>query len=340
MISLAEIQHKIDFKTKPLGALGDLESLALQICRVQNTLSPQLIEPLIVVFAADHGIANEGVSAYPQDVTWQMVLNFLNGGAAINVFANQHQIKVKIVDTGVNKDFGDIEQLISCKVNYGSRNFLNQKALTIKELELCFENGRGVVKNHLASNNTNIIGFGEMGIGNTSSAAMLMHCLTDVPLKNCIGRGTGLNDAQYLQKQSILTQALNFHKNIDKNNILEVLQTFGGFEIATMVAALQESYDNNLLILVDGFISTVSLLVAYKLNPKVIDNVIFCHQSHEGGHALLLQYLNGKPILNLNMRLGEGSACALAYPLVKSACDFMNNMASFESASVSNKEKL
>ena len=330
-----QLQHKIDFKTKPIGALGSLEKLALQIGQVQNTLTPILSNPTIVVFAADHGIANEGISAYPQEVTFQMVMNFLNGGAAINVFSKQNSIHLKIVDAGVNFDFDEPENLINAKIAKGTKSFLEQKAMTEAQLQQCFVKGKEIVT-QMATTGCNVIGFGEMGIGNTSSATMLMSYLCNLPIEKCVGRGTGLNDAQLVNKIEILKQSQSFHGTIEDPK--EVLQTFGGFEIAQMCSAMLIAYNNKMLVLVDGFIASSAFLVAYKINPNIISNAVFCHLSDEFGHQNLLNYLNAEPLLQLNMRLGEGTGCAVAFPIIESAVAFLNNMASFESAGVSNKE--
>ncbi len=329
-----QIQHKIDFKTKPLGALGILEKLALQIGSVQNTLSPELKNPTIVVFAGDHGIAKEGVSAYPQEVTFQMVMNFLQGGAAINVFSKQNGIDLKIIDAGVNFDFEKNPNLIDAKIAKGTQNFLQQKAMSKEEINLCFEKSSEIIAK-IAENGCNIIGFGEMGIGNTSSATMLMSTICDFSIEMCVGRGTGLNDEQLKNKVEILQQAQEKHGKI--NHAEEALQTFGGFEIAQMCGAMLAAYKKNMLILVDGFIASAAFLVAYKINPDILKNAVFCHLSDEFGHKYLLNYLGVKPLLTLEMRLGEGSGCAVAYPIVQSAVAFLNEMASFESAGVSNK---
>lgn len=336
-VSKESIERKIDFKTKPTGALGKLEKLAQQICTIQDTLEPALISPTIFVFAADHGIARDGVSAYPQDVTWQMVYNFLSGGAGINVFAKQNGIDLKVVDAGVNKDFANNPDLIHLKVNAGTKSFLQEKAMTEQELDQCFINGKNLIRGFKESSDCNVIGFGEMGIGNTSSASLIMHCLTGIPLKKCVGKGTGLDFVKYQSKQKILAKAFSKHK-IDHTNPMEVLQTFGGFEIATMASAMLESYEQNMLLLIDGFIASAAFLAAFKIDPYIIDNAVFCHKSDESGHQLLLANLGASPILDLGMRLGEGTGCAIAYPIIKSAVAFMNEMASFESAVVSNKD--
>lgn len=329
----ARIQHKIDGKTKPLGALGFLETLALKIAKVQHTLTPELKAPSQIIFAADHGLAQDGVSAYPPEVTHQMVLNFLQGGAAINVFCKQHHIALKIVDAGVNFNFEDHEQLIHAKAGYGTKSTLREKAMTQQELDFCLEQGALLVNEEFAKG-CNIIGFGEMGIGNTSAASLLMSALTQLPIDQCVGRGTGMNNDQLAQKTAVLKQVLAFHGTI--TDPLEILQTYGGFEIAQMCGAMCQAYKNNMLILVDGFIATAAFAIAQRLQPQCADNAIFCHESDEYGHRAFLETLGQKAILNLNLRLGEGTGCAIAYPIVQSAVAFLNEMASFESAGISN----
>lgn len=325
------LQAKIDQKTKPLGALGQLETLALQIGLIQNTLTPCLDNPCIIIFAGDHGIAEAGVSAYPQSVTGQMVANFLTGGAAINVFARQHGINLLIVDAGVNADLPDHPALIKAKIGNGTGNFLTQSAMTSSQCLAALQTGAEVVSQQY-DKGCNCIGFGEMGIGNTSSAAMLMHCLTGLDLGHCVGRGTGLNDEQVQHKTAVLQRALNRHNHIKEP--LEVLATFGGFEIAMMVGAFLKAAELRLLIPVDGFIACTALLVACKLHPQVLDYCVFSHVSHEQGHQALLCHLNARPLLNLDLRLGEGSGIALAYPLLQSAVSFLNDMATFAEAGV------
>ncbi|TAH25517.1 MAG: nicotinate-nucleotide--dimethylbenzimidazole phosphoribosyltransferase [Cytophagales bacterium] len=331
-----QLQHKINYKTKPIGALGLLEILALQIGSIQDSISPVLQNPTIVVFAGDHGIAKEGVSAYPQEVTFQMVINFLHGGAAINVFCKQNNIHLKVVDSGVNFEFELNEHLINAKIDFGTNSFLKAKAMTENQLQKCFEKGSEIVS-EIKDSNCNIIGFGEMGIGNTSSAALLMSSLCNFPIEHCVGRGTGLDDSQFQNKISLLKQAQAFHGEIIDPK--EVMQTFGGFEIAQMCGAMLAAYENNMIILVDGFIASSAFLVAYKINASIIHNTIFSHLSDEFGHQNLLNYLGAEPILKLNMRLGEGTGCAIAYPIIESAVAFLNNMASFESAGVLNKDR-
>jgi len=325
------LQAKIDQKTKPLGALGQLESLALQIGLAQNSLTPSLNKPCILIFAGDHGIAGAGVSAYPQTVTAQMVANFLAGGAAISVFARQHGIELLIVDAGVNADLDSHPKLIDAKIGKGTRNCLTHPAMTEEECVKALQAGAEIVlRQH--EYGSNCIGFGEMGIGNTSSAALLMHCLTGMPLVQCVGRGTGLNDEQLQNKTSVLQQALSQHKGATEP--LDVLATFGGFEIAMMVGAYLKAAELGMLILVDGFIASAALLVASKLYPQVLDYCIFSHVSSEQGHQALLKQFNAKALLNMELRLGEGSGIALAYPLLQSAVVFLNEMATFDEAGV------
>jgi len=334
-ITSREIQAKIDLKTKPVGALGALEKLAFQIASVQDTLSPQLMNPHIIVFAASHGIASEGVSAYPSEVTPQMVLNFIGGGAAINVFTRQHGINLLLVDAGVEYDFGKNEKLIDAKVNFGTKSFARQPAMSDAECRQCLEKGAELVR-EVRESGCNVIGFGEMGIGNTSSASVIMSRLLNIPISECVGKGTGLDDAQLARKIAVLTSASEHHRGIS-DAPESVLATFGGFEIAMMCGAMLEAAQLGMLVLVDGFIASVSYLVAFKMDSSIRRNAVFCHQSNEKGHRLLLQSLEGEALLKLDMRLGEGTGCALAYPLLQSAIAFLNEMASFESAGVSQK---
>jgi len=334
---IPQLKSKIDSKTKPIGALGMLELIALKIGLIQNTLRPELTNPTIIVFAGDHGIASEGVSAYPQEVTHQMVLNFLSGGAAICVFSKQNGINLKIVDAGVNFDFSNTPNLINAKISMGTKNFLNSPAMDKVQCENALSKGALIVKEQ-GEKGCNIIGFGEMGIGNTSSASIIMSILCNIFIENCVGRGTGLDNTKLKRKTQILKQAIkNRIPNIEKSNPLSVLSTFGGFEIAMICGGMLQAAELNMIILIDGFIVTSALLVASKINPSVLDYCIFCHKSDEKGHSKVLDDLNAEPLLDLKMRLGEGTGVAIAYPLIKSSINFLNNMASFEDANVTKK---
>jgi nicotinate-nucleotide--dimethylbenzimidazole phosphoribosyltransferase len=328
------LQDKIDQKTKPLGALGEIESLALRIGLIQQTLSPNLRRPLILVFAGDHGIAAEGVSAFPAEVTPQMVLNFLSGGAAINVFARQNGIELVVVDAGVNFAFDPQSKLVDAKIASGTRNFLREPAMSIEQCEQAIARGAALVSEaHQAG--TNVIGFGEMGIANTSSAAILACLASGAPLSACVGRGTGIDDAGLAHKLNILQQAMKRHGPPEKP--LAALAAFGGFEIAMMTGAMLRAAELRMVLLIDGFIATAALATAARFHPEVLEYCVFSHRSHEQGHRLLLQHLAAKPLLDLGLRLGEGTGAALAYPLVAAAVAFLNEMASFESAGVSEK---
>ncbi|MEN2751316.1 nicotinate-nucleotide--dimethylbenzimidazole phosphoribosyltransferase [Psychrobacter sp. FBL11] len=329
-----QLQQIIDSKTKPLGALGRLETLALQLGMIQGTTTPHINQPQIRVFAADHGLTKHGTSAYPSAVTAQMVYNFLQGGAAINVLARQHNIELKVVDAGVDADFAnspfkDHPQLLDYKVRCGSRDALTEPAMTEEECLATLENGMKVVKG-LAGN---LLIVGEMGIGNTSAASLLLARLGDVPIADCIGRGTGLDDAGLQHKTDILTQVLARHN--EAQSPLDALAALGGLEIAMMAGALIQAASERRILLIDGFIASSALLAAERLAPGVAQYAIFAHHSVEPGHAHLLKLLNAEPLLDMGMRLGEGSGAALAYPLLQSACAIINEMASFSDAGIS-----
>jgi nicotinate-nucleotide--dimethylbenzimidazole phosphoribosyltransferase len=327
----AQLKRAIDNKTKPPGSLGMLEALALQLGLIQQTVSVELRQPTIVVFAADHGVVAEGISAYPQSVTWQMVENFLAGGAAINVFARQNACALQVVDAGVNHDFGPRAQLIDRKVARGTANFAQQSAMSAAECATALEHGMQIA----AALEGNVIGFGEMGIGNTTAAAALMHKLTGIPVAECVGAGTGLTPEGILNKQRVIEAAVARHAGVD--DPLAILATFGGFEIAMIAGAMLKAAERRMVLLIDGFIVTSALLVAARIEPAILDYCVFSHCSDERGHSHMLAHLRARPLLNLGLRLGEGTGCALALPLLHAACAFLHEMATFESAQVSDK---
>ena len=329
----AALRAKIDGKTKPPGSLGRLEMLALQIGRVRGTLTPSLGNPQLVVFAGDHGAAKAGISAYPQDVTWQMVENFLAGGAAINVFARANGLGLTIVDAGVAHDFGRREGLRNEKVGPGgTASYLDGAAMTAEQCADAMVRGAGIVAS-LAANGCEAVGFGEMGIGNTAAAALVTHCLTGAPLADCVGRGTGLDDAGLERKRILLQEAVDFWKS-RTSDPGAILARFGGFEIAMMAGAMLEAARQRMLVLVDGFICGAAALVVARLAPAFTGYAVFCHASAEPGHRVQLAALEATPLLDLGLRLGEGTGAALAWPLVRAACAMLNEMASFESAGV------
>ncbi|WP_298548010.1 nicotinate-nucleotide--dimethylbenzimidazole phosphoribosyltransferase [uncultured Aquimarina sp.] len=329
------IQHKINLKTKPVSSLGRLESIALQIGLIQNTTHPILKEPTILVFAGDHGIAEKGeVNPYPQIVTQQMVYNFLNGGAAINSLCTQNNINLSIIDAGVNHDFENVKELINAKVAYGTKNYQTEPAMSIDQCNIAIDKGAIIVSEKI-QNGCNVIGFGEMGIGNSSAAALLMAHFTQIPITACVGAGTGVQGEAMKLKQTILETVFKKHS---PNNPIEALATFGGFEIVMITGAILKAAELKMTILIDGFIVTAALLAANAINENVLDYCIFAHTSEEQGHQKMLNFLGKKPLLSLGMRLGEGTGAAVAYPILESAIAFLNNMASFEEAEVTTKE--
>ncbi|GLU35437.1 nicotinate-nucleotide--dimethylbenzimidazole phosphoribosyltransferase [Trinickia caryophylli] len=331
------LTHIIDTKTKPQGSLGTLETLARQIGMIQRSTRPSIDRPAMIVFAADHGIAHEGVSPYPQAVTAQMVANFLAGGAAINAFSRVAGLTLEIVNAGVAMPLGTLAGLVDIPVGPGTRSFARECAMTRDEAHLALAAGAARVRHHAALG-TNVIGFGEMGIGNTSSAACLMSRLLGVPIDECVGRGTGLDNAGLARKRNVLVSALARHASATEP--LDVLAAFGGFEIAMMVGAYLAAAQMKMTILVDGFIATAALVVADALAPAVRDYCIFAHLSNEAGHRRMLDYFGAKPLLALDLRLGEGTGAALALPVLRAAVAFLNDMASFESAGVAGRESL
>lgn len=327
----ARLDARINDKTKPLGSLGALERLARQIGLIQGSDHPVLRQSAIVVCAGDHGVTAEGVSAYPQSVTWQMVENFLAGGAAINIFARQNECALYIVDTGVNHDFGPRDGLLDRKIAPGTANFCQGPAMTAQQCQAALQAGFQFAESLQAD----VLGFGEMGIGNTTAAAALMAAFTGVPVQECVGAGTGLDAQGIARKTDAVTRALHLHAQASAP--LERLAALGGFEIAFMTGAMLGAAQRRKVILIDGFIVTSALLVAAALQPAVLEYCVFSHCSDEAGHRRMLQYLGATPLMQLDLRLGEGTGAALALPLLRAAINFLERMATFSSASVSEK---
>jgi nicotinate-nucleotide--dimethylbenzimidazole phosphoribosyltransferase len=329
------LQEAIDDKIKPRGSLGALERVAWRVGRIQRTLSPCFTRPSLLVFAADHGAARAGLSAYPQEVTWQMVENYLKGGAGASVFARHSGLALKVVDAGVAHDFGARPGLIDAKISpTGTRSYLDEAAMTREQCERAIETAAGIVRG-LASEGCNLLAVGEMGIGNTASAALLTHVFTGAPLADCVGRGTGLDDANLQRKRELLARAAARARLPEDADAVTVLSEFGGFEIAMMTGALLAGAECRMSLLIDGFIASAALLAAARIAPDIRDYCIFCHRSAEPGHAVQMRALGGEPLLDLGLRLGEGTGAAIAFPLVCSALVFLKEMASFESAGVS-----
>ncbi|MDD0817091.1 nicotinate-nucleotide--dimethylbenzimidazole phosphoribosyltransferase [Curvibacter sp. HBC28] len=332
----ARLQQVLDNKTKPLGSLGQLESLALQLGQILGTEAPRLQAPQMLVCAADHGLAARGVSAYPSDVTWQMVENFLAGGAAVSVLARQHGLALTVVDCGVRHDFGPrpeaapgAARLLVRKVGPGTADASAGPAMSEAECAQAVRQGREVV----ASLPGNVLLLGEMGIGNTSAASLLLAWCSGRPVAECTGRGTGLDVPGVARKVAVLEQVMARHA--DLRDPAQALAALGGFELATLVGAVLQASAERRVVLVDGFITTAAVMLACALVPTVRQRCVFAHQSGERGHALMLQQLQAQPLLSLGLRLGEGSGAALAWPLLQSACLVLAEMASFASAGVS-----
>jgi nicotinate-nucleotide--dimethylbenzimidazole phosphoribosyltransferase len=325
----AELRHAIDRKTKPLGALGRLESLALQLGRVLGDRRPRLREPQLMVFAADHGIAARGVSAYPREVTGQMVHNFLAGGAAVSVLARQHGLALTVVDVGVAQDFEPRPGLLQAKVAPGSADMTLGPAMSHAQCQAALDAGRAAVSGRPG----NAVLLGEMGIGNTSAAALLASRLTGRALADCVGRGTGLDDAGLAHKLAVLQQADALHAAAAQP--LDLLARLGGLDIAALVGAALQAGAERRVIVVDGYICTAAIAVAAALAPPLLERCVFAHASAEPGHRALLAHLRAQPLLDLGLRLGEGSGAALAWPLLESATRLLDEMASFDSAQVS-----
>lgn len=331
------IWHRINQKTKPLGALGQLETLAHQLALIQSNTKGEAVtsievnQPTAIVFAGDHGIADEGISIAPSAVTQQMVLNFLAGGAAINCFCRANQIDLKVVDCGILVPVEhESDNFIIQRLGQRTNNFARQAAMTAEQVQQGIEQGRALISNIIASG-SNLVMFGEMGIGNTSSAAAILASLSDLPVEQCVGRGTGITDEQWQKKVELVELGVRRSKD---QAVEEVLAQVGGFEIVQMVGGFLAAAENNTPVLVDGFIVSAAAYAASLINPACREMMIFAHQSQEAGHQYLLSQLNAQPLLDLSLRLGEGTGAALAISLVRAAAEFYNNMASFEQAGV------
>lgn len=325
------IIDKINNLTKPKGSLGRLEEIALQIALIQQTLTPALHKPQNIIFAADHGIVDEGVSLSPKEVTWQQLSNFLHGGAGVNFLCRQHGFELKIVDAGVDYDLPYEKGIIDMKVRRSTRNYLYEAAMTQEEMKLCIERGAEVVR-RCHEEGSNVLSFGEMGIGNTSSSSLWMTYFTGIPLEQCVGAGSGLNQQGIRHKYEVLKRSMENYNG--DGSATDIIRYFGGLEMVMAVGAMLQAAELKMLILVDGFIMTNCMLAAMQLCPAVKDYAIFGHCGDESGHKLILEYMQAKPLINLGLRLGEGTGAICAYPLVDSAVRMINEMDNFAHASI------
>lgn len=325
------LTDKINNLTKPKGSLGTLEELALQIGLVQQTLCPTLKKPQNIIFAADHGIVEEGVSLSPKEVTWQQISNFLHGGAGVNFLCRQHGFTLKIVDAGVDYDLPYEKGIINMKVRKGTRSYLHEAAMTEEEMDLCIERGAEVVR-MCHEEGSNVLSFGEMGIANTSSSSLWMSCFTGIDLAQCVGAGSGLNQTGIRHKYEVLKQSLDNYRG--DGSARDIIRYFGGLEMVMAVGAMLQAAELKMLILVDGFIMTNCLLAASRLYPEVVSYAIFGHCGDESGHKLVLDAMGARPLLHLGLRLGEGTGAICAYPIVDSAVRMINEMDNFAHASI------
>ena len=333
-VTVESLQRRLDTRTKPQGSLGALEALAIQIGLALDTETPVFHAPHVFVFAGDHGIAVDGVSAFPQAVTAQMIQNYLSGGAAINVLVRQYGLALVVVDAGIAADTASHPALSRFGIAHGTRNYRLEPAMTAEECERAL----GMARNYASvalTQGSNALLLGEMGIGNTASAAMLLHSRTGWPLEDCVGRGTGLDDTGLQRKLALLKEAAL--RCPHPATAMEALREFGGFEIVALVGALLATVDHPCIAVIDGFTVSVAAMLAIEIDPRVRSRCVFSHCSAEAAHRALLKRLDARPILDLEMRLGEGSGAALAWPVIDATARLMTSMASFESAGVSDR---
>lgn len=330
----SDIQAKIDNLNKPKGSLGRLESLAMQIALIQQTLSPSLSHPCHLLLGGDHGIEREGVSVSPREVTWQQMINFSRGGGGVNMFCRQHGFDLKIVDVGVDYDLSPYPAILNRKIARGTRNFLHEPAMSKEQYEAALTVGADLVDN-CQKQGCQIICIGEMGIANTSPSSIWMHLFTGIPLKECIGAGAGLNSEGIRHKYEILSQAVANYQSVTHQATPETpLAYFGGFEMVAAIGAILRAAELHLIILIDGFIITACALAACQLYPAVKDYMIFTHCGDENGHHRMLESLQAEPLLRLGMRLGEGTGALCAFPIVDSAVRMINEMNNFDNAHI------
>ena len=337
------IQEKIDNLNKPKGSLGRLEELALQICLIQHTLEPSLAHPCHLLLGGDHGIEHEGVSVSPREVTWQQMINFTRGGGGVNMFCRQHGFKLRIVDVGVDYDLSAVPGIIDRKIARGTKNFLYEPAMTEEEFDRAIMVGVELVDDCI-SEGCRVLCIGEMGIANTSPSSIWMHFFGNIPLAECIGAGAGLDTPGIRHKYEVLSKAVDNFKNSHLSTLnsqlstlnfqLSPLRYFGGFEMVAAIGAMLRAAEQHLIILVDGFIMTACAVAAIKLYPAAQDYTIFTHCGDESGHKKMLDIVGAKPLLQLGLRLGEGTGALCAFPIIDSAVRMMNEMNNFQNAKI------
>jgi nicotinate-nucleotide--dimethylbenzimidazole phosphoribosyltransferase len=311
-----------------------LETLAEQICYVQQTLSPCLKHPCHILYGGDHGIEREGVSVSPRDVTWQQMQNFTRGGGGVNMFCRQHGFKLFIVDVGVDHDLSDFPDIINRKMARGTRNFLYEAAMSEEEYQKTIDVCREMAE-RCHEEGSNIVCIGEMGIANTSPSSIWAHLMGNIPLDDCIGAGAGLNDEGVRHKREVLHKAVErFNNTYTEKDTRLIIRYFGGFEMVAAIGTMLRAAELGMLVMVDGFIMSACMLAASRLCPSVLDYAIFGHCGAESGHRRMLELMNAHPILQLGMRLGEGTGALCAYPIIESAVRMVNEMNNFENAHI------
>ena len=327
------IQQKIDHLNKPKGSLGRLEDLAMQVCLIQQTLSPSLNHPCHLLLGGDHGIEREGVSVSPREVTWQQMINFTRGGGGVNMFCRQHGFHLRIVDVGVDYDLSGIDGIIDRKMARGTRNFLHEPTMSEEEFDRAIQIGCDLVDD-CVNEGCQVLCIGEMGIANTSPSSIWMSLFGNIPLEECIGAGAGLDQPGIRHKCEVLTQALKRYQETTEHTTENAIRYFGGFEMVTAIGAMLRGAENHLVILVDGFIMTACAIAAIRLYPAAQDYMIFTHCGDESGHRRMLDIVNAKPLLNLGLRLGEGTGALCAYPIIDSAVRMINELNNFDTAHI------
>lgn len=330
----AAIQEKIDNLNKPKGALGRLEEIAMQICLIQQSLSPSLTHPCHLLFGGDHGIEREGVSISPREVTWQQMKNFTHGGGGVNMFCRQHGFTLRIIDVGVDYDLSSVEGIINRKIARGTKNFLYEPAMSETEFDQAIQVGCELVDDCIAEG-CKVLCIGEMGIANTSPSSIWMSLFGNIPLLECVGAGAGLAKPGIRHKYEILSKALNRYQNNEPHPTkITPLRYFGGFEMIAAIGAMLRAAEQHLIILIDGFIMTACAAAAILLYPTSKDYMIFTHCGDESGHKRMLDMLEAKPLLHLGLRLGEGTGALCTYPIIDSAVRMINEMNNFKNAQI------
>ena len=327
------IQEKIDNLNKPKNSLGRLEELAMQVCLVQQSLTPSLASPCHLLLGGDHGIEREGVSVSPREVTWQQMINFTRGGGGVNMFCRQHGFRLRIVDVGVDYDLSAVPGILNRKIARGTRNFLYEPAMTEVQFDEAIDTGAALVDDCITDHGCRVLSIGEMGIGNTSPSSIWMSLFCNIPLDECIGAGAGLDDAGIRHKREVLEAALRHFKS-QTADTEQTIAYFGGFEMVTAIGAMLRAAEQHLVILIDGFIMTACALAACRLYPAAQDYMVFGHCGDESGHRRMLDAMGARPLVSLGLRLGEGTGALCAFPILDSAVRMVNEMNNFQNAHI------